>query len=223
MKSADLRDRHDAPARSRLYFARMGAVVVEGLMRAGGVVVREVTAQQASEVPFVEHDDVIEAFWSNRPDDALGEGILPGRSRRDEDLANSQTLHPPCEHVAVDGIPIAEQVLRRRLFWEALDQLVGGPGRGWVVGDVDVNELPAIVAEHDEREEQAESEGGNDKEIDPDNLPEMRLQEGAPGGRGARRCAAHVLGDRQFGGVIAKEVEFGLDASPGPRRGLVGQ
>ena len=26
MKSADLRDRHDAPARSRLYFARMGTV-----------------------------------------------------------------------------------------------------------------------------------------------------------------------------------------------------
>ena len=28
-------------------------------MRVGDVVVREVTAQQASEVPFVEHDDVI--------------------------------------------------------------------------------------------------------------------------------------------------------------------
>src|SRR3989449_11629548 len=131
---------------------------------------RSIPAQQASEVPFVEHDDVIEAFSSNRPDDALGEGILPGRSRRDEDLANSQTLHPPCEHVAVDGIPIAEQVLRRRLFWEALDQLVGGPGRGWVVGDVDVNELPAIVAEDDERGEQAASEGGNDKGIDSDSL-----------------------------------------------------
>jgi hypothetical protein len=62
IKSADLRDRNDAPARWRLYFARMGAVVVEGLMRAGGVVVREVTVQQTSEMPFVDHDDVIEAF-----------------------------------------------------------------------------------------------------------------------------------------------------------------
>src|SRR2546428_422931 len=104
-------------------------------------------------------------------------------------------------------------IVAERLVWT----------RSVVVGDVDVNELPAIVAEHDEREEQAESEGGNDKEIDPDNLPEMRLQEGAPGGRGARRCAAHVLGDRQFGDVIAKEVEFGLDASPAPPRVLVGQ
>jgi hypothetical protein len=42
----------------------MGAVVVEGLMRAGGVVVREITAQQTSEMPFVDHNDVIEAFPS---------------------------------------------------------------------------------------------------------------------------------------------------------------
>jgi hypothetical protein len=99
-------------------------------MQAGGVVVREVTAQQASEVPFIEHDDVIEAFPSNRADDALGEGILPGRPRGDEDLAHPQGFHPPYEHVPVDGIPIAEQILGRGLFREAFDQLVGGPGGG---------------------------------------------------------------------------------------------
>src|SRR2546422_4314008 len=69
----------------------MGAVVVEGLMRARGVVVREVTAQQASEMPFVEHDDVIEAFPSNRSDDALREWILPGRAWGDEDRSEEHT------------------------------------------------------------------------------------------------------------------------------------
>jgi hypothetical protein len=34
MQSADLRNRNDAPARWRLHFPRMGAFVVEGLMRA---------------------------------------------------------------------------------------------------------------------------------------------------------------------------------------------
>src|SRR2546425_12277099 len=120
MKATDLRDRNDAPARWRLHFAPMRAVVVEGLMRASGVVVREVTAQQAAEMPFVEHDDVIEAFPSNRPDDSLGEWILPGRSRCDEALANPQALCPPYEHVAVDSDPIAVQGLRRCLFGEAL-------------------------------------------------------------------------------------------------------
>ena len=67
MKSADLRNRNDAPGRWRFHFSRIGAVVVEGLMRAGGVVVHEVPAQQTSEMPFVEHDDVIEAFPSNGP------------------------------------------------------------------------------------------------------------------------------------------------------------
>ena len=87
VKAANLRNRDDVLVRSRLYFARMRALVVEGLMRAGGVVVREVAAQQTAEVPFVDHDDVIEAFPTNRADDALGEGILPGRPRRDKDLA----------------------------------------------------------------------------------------------------------------------------------------
>jgi hypothetical protein len=93
-------------------------------MRAGGVVVREITAQQTSEMPFVDHEDVIEAFPSNRADDALGEGILPRGARGDEDLAHRQAFHAPCEHVAVDGIPIAEQIRGRSLFREALDQLV---------------------------------------------------------------------------------------------------
>jgi hypothetical protein len=78
MEAADLRDRNDTPARWRSHLTPMGAVVVEGLMRARGVVVREVTAHQTAEVPFVDHDDVIEAFPSNRPDDALGEGFCQG-------------------------------------------------------------------------------------------------------------------------------------------------
>src|SRR2546426_5040230 len=173
MKSTDLRDRNDAPVRWCLHVARMGAVVMERLMRAGGVVVREVTAQQTSEMPFVDHDDLIEAFPSNRPDDALGEGILPGRSRGNEDLACPQAFRPPCEHVAVDGVPIAEQVLGRCLFWEALDKLVGGPGGGGVVGDVDMDEFSPVVAKDQEAEEQAEGEGGDDEEVDGDDVTYM--------------------------------------------------
>src|ERR1043166_10248247 len=94
----------------------MGVVAVEGLMRARGVVIPEITAQQTSEMPFVDNNDVIEAFPSNRPDDALGEGILPRGARGDEDLAHPQAFHPPCEHVAVDGVATTEQVLGCGVF-----------------------------------------------------------------------------------------------------------
>ena len=216
MKATDLRDRNDAPARWRLHFAPMRAVVVEGLMRARGVVVREVTAQQAAEMPFVEHDDVIEAFPSNRPDDALREWILPGRAWGDEDLANPHAFHPPCEHVAVDGVPIAEQVLGRCLFREALDKLLDGPGGGWVVGDVDMHEFSPVVPKDQEPEEQAEGEGGNDEEVEGDNVTEMRLKEGAPRRGWPRRGAPHVLGNGKLGNLIAEEAEFGLDPTPAP-------
>ena len=191
-------------------------------MRAGDIVVREVPAQQASEMPFVDHDDVIEAFASNRSDDALGEGILPGRPGGDEDLAHPQAFHAPDEDVAVDSIPITEQVRGRCLFREALDQLVGGPGGGGVVGDVDMGEFSTVVSKDQESEEQAEGEGRDDKEVDGDNVMEMRLQERAPRRGRPRRRAAHVLGNGELGDLIAEEAEFGLDPAPGPRSGFLG-
>jgi hypothetical protein len=105
-------------------------------------------------MPLVEHNDVIEAFPSNRPDDAFSEGILPGRPRGDEDLAHPQGFHPLDERVAVDGISIAEEVIGRRLFWETLDQLVSGPSDGGVVGNVDVDEFSTVVSKDQESEEQ---------------------------------------------------------------------
>jgi hypothetical protein len=218
MKAADLRNRNDATGCWRLNFSLIGAIVAEGLMRARGIVVRDIPAQQASEVPFVDHEDVIEAFPTNRPDDALGEGILPGCPRGDEDLAHPQAFQPPHEHVAVDGIPIAEQVRVRGLIREALDQLVGSPGGGWVVGNVDMDEFSTMVSKNQEPEEQAEGERGDNEEVDGDNVTDMRLQEGAPRRGWPRRGAPHVLGNGELGDLIAEETEFGLDPTPAPGR-----
>jgi len=74
----------------------------------------------------------VQAFAPDRADDALGEGILPGRPRGDEDLAHPQAVHPSCEHIVVDGVAIAEQVLGRCPFrklstsWWAAQAAVGG-------------------------------------------------------------------------------------------------
>jgi hypothetical protein len=59
-------------------------------------------------MPFAEDDDVIEAFPSNRPVDALGEGILPGCSWGNEDLVDPDAFQASCENVAVDGVAITE-------------------------------------------------------------------------------------------------------------------
>src|SRR4029450_4889489 len=170
-------------------------------------------------MPLVEHNDVIEAFPSNRPDEALGEWILPGRSRGDEDLAHSQAFHAPDEQIAVDRVPVAEQVPGRGLFREAFDQLVGSPGGGGVVGGVDMDEFSTVVSKDQESEEQLEGEGGHDEEVDSDNLADVCLQERSPRRGWPGREAPHVLGNGELGDLIAEKAEFGLDPAPAP--GLV--
>src|SRR4029453_611960 len=132
MKPADLGDCDDTPGWDRLYLAPAWAVATETLVRPRNVVVAEVRAKQATRGAFVEHDDEIEAFAANRADDALGEGILPGSARCNDDLANAHALDPALEVGAVDGIAIGEQVSGASPVRGRVSALLGRPrGVGW--------------------------------------------------------------------------------------------
>ena len=62
------------------------------------------------------------------------EGILPGSTRGDDDLANARALDPALEISAVDGIAIAEQVSGAGLVRERVEDLLSRPGAvGWSV------------------------------------------------------------------------------------------
>jgi hypothetical protein len=80
VKPADLGACDDTSGWDRLYLTPAWAVVSETLVRPDDVVVEGVRAKQATQMAFVEHDDEIEAFPSNRSDGALGEGPPPSNS-----------------------------------------------------------------------------------------------------------------------------------------------
>src|SRR5262245_60988123 len=135
---------------------------------------------------FAENHEVVEALAADRADHPLDEGILPRGAWSGQDLVDSHALDAPHELVAVETVTITEQVGRSRVMREGLDDLPSRPlGRG-VVGDVEVDELTAVVGEDDEHEEQAEGEGGDHEEVDRDELAEVRSEEDAPRGRGPR-------------------------------------
>jgi len=98
-------------------------------------------------------DHVIEAFAPDRTDQALDIRILPGRPGRDEHFGDLEPLHPTSEVSSVDGVAIAQEVPRRRVPREGLDNLPGRPFRGRVLGDVAVQQAPPVVGEDDEDEE----------------------------------------------------------------------
>jgi hypothetical protein len=159
------------------------------------------------------HEDVVEALAADRADDTLREGVLPGCAWGGGDLADRHTFDSPPELIAGDTVSITEQVGRSRIIRERLDKLAGGPGCRGMVGDVEVDGQAAVVAKDDEGEQQAEGEGGDDEEVDRDELSGVRRKEGAPRGRWPRRGPVHVLGDGQLGDLVADQSEFGLDAA----------
>lgn len=79
----------DDPARAmRLDRTFVRTILVEAKVSPGSVIVVDVGRQYASQMSFVEDNDVIEALASDRADDALSIRILPWRTRCGDDLVD---------------------------------------------------------------------------------------------------------------------------------------
>ena len=167
---------------------------------------------------LAQNEEMIEALAADGADDPLDKGVLPRRSGGRDHLPDPHGGNAPREGLAVDRVAITKQVLRSGLFREGLDDLASRPGGRGVVGDVEVHELTAVVAEHDENEEQAKGQCRHEEEVDGDQVSGMSGQKGAPRRRRPRRRPVHVLGDGPLGDLVAEHGEFRLDAPPAPGR-----
>ena len=98
-------------------------VLAQREMRARVQVVREVVSEHPLQPSLVRDDDVIQALTSDRPDDALDVGVLPGRARRG---SNGLDVHAgdggrhPCE----DRIAIVQEIRGRLVVWEGIAKLL---------------------------------------------------------------------------------------------------
>jgi hypothetical protein len=91
-----------------------------------------------------------------------------------------------------------------------------------MIRHVEVEELAAVMTEHDEGEEKAVGEGGNEKEVDGDDVSSMGGEEGTPRGRRVSRRPVHVLGDSQLGDLVAEPGELAGSLSHGLAEGKDG-
>ena len=190
MEATDFGNRDDRAEFRRLNWAAVGRILVEREVSTRPVVVREVASQGAAQVPFAEDEYVIQTFAPDGADEPLREGVLPRTVRGREDFTDAQALHALPEHVTVDRVAIAEEIGQGGVVREGVHDLLGRPGGGGMLGDIEVEDAPAVVGEHDEDEQNAQARGGNSKEIDGDEVPDMMV-----------RNVRHVCdgGERRFG------------------------
>jgi hypothetical protein len=78
-----------------------------------------------AQVPLAEHDDMIKTFPSDRADQPFSMSILPWRSRRGRPVTNAHRAKTPGEYLAVDPVPIADDVSRCSLPAASFGELVG--------------------------------------------------------------------------------------------------
>ena len=85
---------------------------------------------------LIEDDDVVKTLSAYRAHEPLNIGILPRRPGCREDFLNAEALNTTAEVVTVNTVAVAHHVLGRRVLGECLNDLLGGPVRAGVAGDV---------------------------------------------------------------------------------------
>jgi hypothetical protein len=86
MQPAELRYRDDPTDGGRLDIAPYRRVTAERHVGAVGVVVRDVLAQDSTQMVLAEHDQVVDNLATRGAHPSLGEPVLPWRPRRDSVL-----------------------------------------------------------------------------------------------------------------------------------------
>jgi hypothetical protein len=163
------------------------------------VVIGEIAGQDAAEVSLAENEHVIQALAPDRADEPLHERVLPWALRRREKLLDPHALHAMPKWLPVDAIAVAEEIGRRGLVREGVHELLSRPDGGGVLGDVEVDNPPAMVGEDDKDKEDAEASGGNGEEIDRDQVADVVREERPPGLRGLGPTLGHEAGGGAFG------------------------
>ena len=83
-------------------------------------------------MPLTKYDDMVKAFLSDRADQPLTIAILPWRSRRRWPIPNAHRPKTSDEDVAVDAVPIANEIAWPLLPAVSLRQLATYPFGGWM-------------------------------------------------------------------------------------------
>ena len=92
VQAADLGERNDLSRAGWLDRAFVRAILVEGKVSPRSMVIVHIGCEDAAQMTLVEDDNVIEAFASDRADDALSIRILPRRTRCGDDFVDPHSF-----------------------------------------------------------------------------------------------------------------------------------
>ena len=144
------------------------------------MVIIKIRNQMAPERTLVQDDAMVEAFSSDRAYHPFNVRTLPGRSESSENLADIQAFDQRPECSTVDAVTVPEQEPRGLVPREGLHDLGCGPLGGGMLGDIEMNDAPAIMSQNKKNVQDAKSNGGHHEEVHGDQLIDMIFEKRPP-------------------------------------------
>ena len=151
VQPTDIREGNDITFGRRFNATWVRRVAVEGQVTPGIVIIVEVARKDVAQMPFIQHDDVVETLSPYGADDPFAVRILPGRAWCDRDFFDSHVLDAVLEIITVDAIAITDKKTRGFFVRKGVDDLLGRPFGVGICGDVEVNDSPPAVSTYTRR------------------------------------------------------------------------
>ena len=149
-------------------------------MRARGVVMSDPRFESAPQLGFRQRDQPVQALPANCADDSFADRIRLRAARRGFQYLNSELADRLVEMTREDGVSIVEQESVWLSVPDHLPQLLQGPGRSRMRGDVAMDQAAAAVLDDHEYIQHAERRCDRDEEIAGDDSLRVQAQEGRP-------------------------------------------
>src|SRR6266478_6419432 len=144
------------------------------------VVVSNILRKQASQVAFVNCDDVIQEITPASPYPTLCDSILPRTSERGADRTHAQGPNRCGDFQSILGITIKDDEPRCGTKWKRFSQLLDDPRACRMLGDIEVQDAPTIMTDDEEAIEHAERNRWRGEEIHGRNRFPMVSKERQP-------------------------------------------
>src|SRR5713101_242976 len=187
-------------------------------MRAYLIIIFQVRQQYVTEVPLSEHNNVVEAFPSDRTDQPFGTSILPRGAWRRWSVANAHRSKSSDEDIAIGLIAIADQIVGSPFPAESFRNLICNPFCGRMRCDAEPYDLSSAVPHDQQSIEQTKRDCRHDEQIHRGDAVGMIVEECLPSLGRRASSPGHIFSDARLSDLDAELEQLSMDPRRSPER-----
>ena len=149
-------------------------------MRAVLMVVADVFREQPLQMPFIHRDDVIQQVTAAALHPPFRHTVLPWTLKRSSDRSHAQGANRRRNLESIFVVSVKDQEPGSRSERECFPQLLNNPKACRLLGDVEMENVPTVVADDEQAVDPTERDRGNCEEVHRRNRFAMIAKESQP-------------------------------------------